>query len=132
MAGKGDMIQTKKMTSIVRKLHWNFMRKQIGTFLKMDILFMFLLFFGWILNQEITCLGKISFFYDRGIEREGHWKEWVYYVQKDTGEFLLRLRLYNGLRVIGGIIICLLILQMLSITFSYHKEEKNSPYLKSN
>lgn len=124
MAGKENMVQTKKMTSIVRKLHWSFVRKQIGTFLKMDILFMFLLFLGWILNQEIACLGEISFFYDRGIEREGHWKEWVYYVQKDTGEYLLRLRLYNGLRIIGSIIVFLLILQILSILFSYHKEEK--------
>lgn len=124
MAGKENMMQTKKMTSIVRKLYWNFLRKQIGIYFKMDILFMCLLFFGWILSQEIACIGEISFFYDRGIEREGHWKEWVYYVQEDTGKYLLRLCLYDGMRVIGFIAIFLLLSQMLSILFSYHKAHK--------
>ncbi|MBD5087286.1 MAG: HAMP domain-containing histidine kinase [Clostridiales bacterium] len=125
MAGKENMTQTKKMTSIVRKLHWSFLRKQIGTFFKMDILFMFLLFWGWILTQEITCIGEISFFYDRGIEREGYWKEWVYYVQEETGKYLLRLRLYDGVRIIGFVVICLIIMQILSLFFSYNKEEKH-------
>lgn len=118
------MTQTKKMTSIVRKLHWSFLRKQIGTFLKLDILLVFLLFFGWILNQEITCVGEISFFLHRGIETEGTWKEWSYFVQEDNGEYLLNLTLYDGIRVIGFIAVCLMIIQFLSILFSYHKEEK--------
>lgn len=119
-----NMTQTKKMTSIVRKLHWTFLRKRIGTFFKIDILLVFLLFFGWILNQEITCIGEISFFYERGIEKEGTWKEWSYYVQEDNGEYLLHLQLYDGVRVIGAIALCLMIFQIMSICFSYHREEK--------
>lgn len=124
MPKKENMTQTKRMTSIARKLHWIFLRKHIGTLFKMDILIVFLLFFGWVVDQEITSIGEISFSYDRGIEKEGTWKEWSYYVQEDNGEYLLHLKLYDGVQVIGAIVLCLIILQLLSICFSYHKEEK--------
>lgn len=123
MPKKEHITQTKKMTSIVKKLHWSSLRKRIRTFLRMDILLAFLLFFGWLIDQEITCVGEISFFYNRGFQFDERLQEWFYFIKESNGEYLLNLRIYNGIRVIGFVIVNLLVLQFLSVLFSFNKEE---------
>ena len=126
MPNKENMTQTKKMTSIVRKLHWSFLRKRMGIYLGMDILLVVLLFFGWLVNQEITCIGDLGenyFSYERGFVTEGSWKEWFYFIKEDNGEYLLHLILYPGLLVIGIILVSIMMIQICSIIFSYYSEE---------
>lgn len=54
MEKKNTIMQTRKMTSIARKLHWNFLWKRVKTILLMDIFLIFFLLFGWIFFQEYS------------------------------------------------------------------------------
>lgn len=53
-------VETKRMTSIARKLEWSFIGKKIGLFLGMDLLIFVLLFGGWLLDQEYTRMGGLN------------------------------------------------------------------------
>lgn len=52
--------ETKRMTSIARKLEWSFIWKKIGLFFGMDLLLFMLLFGGWLVDQEYTRLGGLQ------------------------------------------------------------------------
>lgn len=52
--------ETKRMTSIARKLEWSFIGKKIGLFLGMDLLLFMLFFGGWLVDQEYTRLGGLQ------------------------------------------------------------------------
>lgn len=124
MPKKEHITQTKKMTSIVRKLQWSSVRKRIGTFFRMDILLALLLFFGWLINQEIASAGEISFFRSRGFQYDERLQDWFYYIKESNGDYLLKLQISEGIRVIAFVVISLMMLQFLSILFSFHKEEE--------
>lgn len=53
-------IETRRMTSIARKMHWSWIRNKIGLFFGMDLLLFLLLFGGWLADQEYTRLGAIQ------------------------------------------------------------------------
>lgn len=52
-----QMSETKRMTSIARKMHWSWIWKKIGLFFGTDLLLVILLFGGWLWDQEYTRLG---------------------------------------------------------------------------
>lgn len=55
-----QMSETKRMTSIARKMHWSWIWKKIGLFFGTDLLLVVLLFGGWLVDQEYTRLGGIQ------------------------------------------------------------------------
>jgi len=52
--------ETKRMTSIARRMHWTWIWKKIGLFFGTDLLLVLLLFGGWLIDQEYTRLGAIQ------------------------------------------------------------------------
>lgn len=59
--------ETRRMTSIARKLHWSWIGNKIGLFLGTDLFIILLLLCGWLLQQEYDRLGEINPEYGRMI-----------------------------------------------------------------
>lgn len=51
--------ETKRMTSIARRIHWSWIWEKIGLFFGTDLLLVLLLFGGWLADQEYTRLDGI-------------------------------------------------------------------------
>ena len=119
---KKSMTQTKKMTSIVRRLQWEFVEKRLLQNLWGDLLLFVILFFGWIVWNELSGLGVISTAYERIITHTGAFANWKYQVW-DGEQQLLSLSLKTGLIVslsIWGVVVAV---QLLSFLVSYKKDE---------
>ena len=85
--------ETKRMTSIARKMHWSWIRNKIGLFFGMDLLLFFLLFGGWMLDQEYTRLGEIQWdcvhTFSRAKEpADSGWLEQIPWVKRNFGNIV--------------------------------------------
>ena len=120
--------QTKRMTSIARKLHRALIRKKIAMYTGFDFLLFVLLLTGWIASQEYQAFGKFIPSYNRYFHIPSgsrHWfQDLVYIVSNKKEKLLLELPLANLITVLGIVVGILFLLQLLSICFSYAKENK--------
>ncbi len=115
--------QTKKMTSIVRKLQWHMVRKAFFQYIKMDVLICILFAAGWLLDREFVQVGTISIYNSRKIIHLENIRKWCYLVQNKQGEKLLELPLYNVLCVLGICMGILFIFQLVALVTLFVKEE---------
>ena len=115
--------QTKKMTSIVRKLQWHMARKAFFQYIKMDVLICILLAVGWLLDREYVQVGTISIYNSRKIIHVRTIRKWCYLVQNKHGEKLLELPLYNGLCVLGICMGIVFLFQLIAVVTLFVKEE---------
>lgn len=115
--------QTKKMTSIVRKLQWHMVRKAFFQYIKMDVLICILLAAGWLLDREFVQVGTISIYNSRKIIHLENIRKWCYLVQNKQGEKLLELPLYNVLCVLGICMGILFLFQLVALVALFVKEE---------
>ena len=115
--------QTKKMTSIVRKLQWHMARKAFFQYIKMDVLICILLAVGWLLDREYVQVGTISIYNSRKIIHVRTIRKWCYLVQNKQGEKLLELPLYNGLCVLGICMGIVFFFQLIAVVTLFVKEE---------
>ena len=116
--------ETKRMTSIARKMHRSWIGKKLGLYVGMDLLLFVLLFAGWIIDREFVQFGEIRLEYVRFLA-EIQYLQSVTYVVKDTaGEILMELALYPALQMIGAVVLVIFVCQLLDICFSYGREER--------
>ena len=115
--------QTKKMTSIVRKLQWHMARKAFFQYIKMDVLICILLAVGWLLDREYVQVGTISIYNSRKIIHVRTIRKWCYLVQNKQGEKLLELPLYKGLCVLGICMGIVFFFQLIAVVTLFVKEE---------
>lgn len=116
--------QTKPVTSIVRKLQWQFFVTKAGIMLEMDVLLSFVLFFGYLVQREWEKFGEIPFSYKRRFSDILSLKDCCYVVWDSSGKKLLTVELYPTFRVIGWIVLIVLVVQLLSVILGYTKEEQ--------
>lgn len=144
--------ETKRMTSIARKMHWSWIWRKIGLFFGTDLLLVLLLFTGWLIDQECTRLGgmqwKCSHLFSRAEEPaassllsnmsglQERFGDIVYQVvEKQTTEpgygreeqhqrVLMEVYVMDPFLVILSLAAVIFILQVLSAAIGYGKEEK--------
>ena len=116
--------QTKKMTSIVRKLQWYMVRKKLMYYISVDFLISCLLAVGWLLEWEFVQIGTISVSNHRKVIHLNNIQKWCYIVENKQGERLLELPLYYFLCVLGICIGIILLLQFISLFTSFGQEGK--------
>ncbi len=120
--------EMKRMTSIARKLEWQFVGKKIGLFIGMDLLLFVLLICGWLADQEYTRFGCLDFDCERaftaadvpvdstlfdyiGLKNSGL-KSVLYEV---TGENGFQVYIYEPVVIILSLLIGVFILQMAAV-----------------
>lgn len=116
--------ETRRMTSIARKLHWSWIGKKIGIYFGWDLLLFLLLLFGWIADRELAVIGTIDVELKRTLVNIRQLKEIVYQVLDPAGKVLLELPLYSALVTICILVLAVIGFQLLGICFSYAKEEQ--------
>lgn len=145
--------ETKRMTSIARKMHWSWIWRKIGLFFGTDLLLVLLLFTGWLIDQECTRLGGMQWecshlFYRAEEPAEssllsnmpGVWDRFgdiVYQVvEKQTVEskygweaqrhqrVLMEIYVLEPFLVILSLAVVIFFLQVLSAIIGYDKEDK--------
>lgn len=117
-------MDTKRMTSIARRLHWSWMGKKCLIYVGWDLLLFCLLFFGWIFDRELAAAGKFDPGLGRTLIHTESVKEITYQVSDSAQKVLLRLPLYQAFVAIGILVLSILFLQLLGVCFSYGKEEQ--------
>ena len=117
--------ETKRMTSIVRKLHWSLIRKKISLKIGADIVLFLALFLGFLCQQEYIAFGGLNiFFYQRRIIMEGTIQELTYQVKDENGKILLNVPLHQVLVLIGIILLIVVSFQLIELILSYLGEDK--------
>lgn len=116
--------ETKRMTSIARKLHMSWIGKKFGLYFGTDLLLFVLLFTGWIADRELVRFGEFRYTYMRSFENQGAFRDLLYLVRDGDGKILLELSIYPAVQVIGAVVLTLFFLQMLNICFSYAGEDR--------
>lgn len=116
--------ETKRMTSIARKLHWSWIGKKAGIYFGWDVFLFLLLFLGWICDRELAAIGKISPELERTLVNIDSIKKITYRVIDSTGKVFLNLPLYRALVIIAAVVLFILFIQLLGIGVSYGSEEK--------
>lgn len=116
--------ETKRMTSIARKLHWSWIGKKTGIYFGWDVFLFLLLLVGWICDRELAAIGKISPELERTFVNIDSIKKITYRVIDSTGKVFLDLPLYRALVIIAAVVLFILFIQLLGICVSYGSEEK--------
>lgn len=120
---------TRRMSSIVRRLHWSWIGKKAGLYIGADFLMFVLLSLGYIYDQEITRLSAFVLENHRGMHWQGTLHSLLYRVTGVDGDLLLEIEVYPALCVIGTVLFVIAIFQIMDIIFSYKKEEKRIRYI---
>ena len=116
--------QTRRMTSIARKLHWALIRKKICIYLGYDALLFALLLGGWLCAREISALGKLDFLRGRELLNPLPLKNMVYRVSDSAGRVLFSERMYPVLQTLCCIILLVAFCQFLSLFLSFMREDR--------
>ncbi len=120
---RGD--QSRRVTSITRRIHWHLIKQRLGTCVGLDLLILVGGAFTWLAGQEYAKLGKLVWAgYDR-VFTNGTGNT-IYYIvtDSDTHKSVLRTAINQPLSVllcVGGV---LLGLQLLGILFGYLRENR--------
>ena len=117
--------QSKRMSSIVRRLEWQLVKTKIGLYLIEDILIFFLLCVWWAVQKEYETLGEINVHLKRMLVYNGGIKNTTYRVVEKSGAVVLETGIYPVLKITLGVVLLFFIVQGLSIAFSmYHETRK--------
>lgn len=120
----GGNAQTKRMTSIVRKLHWHWIGKKIGIYFWYDLLLFLVLFLGWAADQEYTALGGFALHRGRALLGLESWGTIVYRVTDEGGRILLNRSAVPALQAIGGAILVIVCFQLADMVFGSMRVDK--------
>ena len=118
-----DAPETKRMTSIVRKLHFREIRLRLrGIFGQAVLLFIFLIL-GWFLSTEWVLTGRISSNVSRRIIREAG-NSFYYCINDAGGEQLVRTSVREPFIIILIVVAALIVLGLIGFLLSLHREDK--------
>ena len=112
----------KRMGSIIRKLHFHEIGKNLGRCFRMDILLYAAVCVAWVLGQEIAMLGAVSFENDRALNIEPR-GVLVYRVLSDRQE-ILKVELNEFLIIVSISVASLFVLQFLMMWLGYFVEDR--------
>ncbi|MCQ2500571.1 MAG: sensor histidine kinase, partial [Lachnospiraceae bacterium] len=126
MEKKNRAANSARMTSIVRKIHWQWIRKKLGMNLGFDLVLFLLLSAGWAVTTEYAALGglilrkgvKRALFGVRGL------RHMTYRILESDGTVLLKTDAFYPMLVISGIVLAFLILQLLGMILAYYREDR--------
>lgn len=124
MGEKNVGTETKRMTSIVRKLHWDWIGRKFSMYLGFDLFLLAALCVGWICDQEYTRLGKLIWDHSRMFAGFGNLKNMTYMVKDAEGTLLLELSIWPPLKIILIVIGIVAAAQLIDSFFDYMEEEK--------
>lgn len=124
MGEKNFGAETKRMTSIVRKLHWDWIGRKFSMYLGFDLFLLAALCVGWICDQEYTCLGELTWDHSRMLAGFGNLKNMTYMVKDAEGKLLLELSIWPPLKIILIVIGIVAAAQLIDSFFDYMEEEK--------
>ena len=117
--------ETKRMTSIVRKLHLSWTGRKIAIYLSWDFFLFAVLSVGWLIDQEITRLGALEAGRQRSFEHFPSLKKLAYVIKDGGGKKLMDIPVYHTLLVIGIFLAVVLVIQILGLCGDYAKEEQS-------
>lgn len=124
MGEKNFGTETKRMTSIVRKLHWDWIGRKFSMYLGFDLFLLAALCVGWICDQEYTRLGELTWDHSRMLAGFGNLKNMTYMVKDAEGKLLLELSIWPPLKIILIVIGIVAAAQLIDSFFDYMEEEK--------
>ena len=124
MGEKNFGAETKRMTSIVRKLHWDWIGRKFSMYLGFDLFLLAALCVGWICDQEYTRLGELAWDHSRMLAGFGNLKNMTYMVKDAEGKLLLELSVWTPLKIILIVIGIVAAAQLIDSFFDYMEEEK--------
>jgi signal transduction histidine kinase len=119
-----ENVQTKRMTSITRRLHFLLIRKKAALYLGADFLIFVLLSLCCPVLQEYILTGTFSVENKRVLLHENTFESIIYQVSDKSGSVLFQIPVYNLVRVMGIVILVIVIFQIISIIGSYTREDK--------
>ena len=126
MEKKNRTANSARMTSIVRKIHWQWIWKKLGMNLGFDLVLFLLLSAGWAVTTEYAALGRLIF--RKGVKRAlfgvHGLRHMTYRIIESDGNVLLKTDAFYPMLVICGIVIAFLILQLMGMILSYYKEDR--------
>ena len=122
--GKGLSDPQRRMSSITRKLHWHWVRRQLLFMLTTDFLVGLLAVAGWCADQEFTRLGVLSPSNHRALITVQAARSIVYRVSSPEGKLLFQASFIPAGMVIGTVLAALLALQLLRLLFSWFAEDR--------
>ena len=118
---RGD--QTRRVTSINRRIHWHLIRQRLGTCIGMDLILLIGGAFIWVAGQEYAKLGKLMWDgYDRVFTSGRH--DQILYIVTDqaTKKVVLTTAVNVPLIVLVSVVGGLFGLQLLRLLFGYLHE----------
>ena len=114
-----------RMTSITRKLHWSWIRKQTAQYLGCDLFFYLLFCIGWCADQELTLAGSFVLKNQRSFYLSDGWKNLIYQVRSPEGEVLVHAACGNILLVLTAVFGSLFLLQTIGVFLHYIKDDRH-------
>lgn len=124
MGEKNFGAETKRMTSIVRKLHWDWIGRKFSMYLGFDLFLLAALCVGWVCDQEYTRLGELTWDHSRMLAGFGNLKNMTYMVKDAEGKLLLELSIWLPLKIILIVLGIVAAAQLIDSFFDYMEEEK--------
>ena len=117
-----DAPETKRMTSIVRRLHFREIRLRLGAIFGQAVLLFVFLSLGWFLVTEWTLTGQISSDVSRRIL---YGTDTLYYYIADAGgKQLVRASMREPFIIILIVAAALIVLGLLGLLLSLHRDDK--------
>ena len=114
----------KNVTSIIRKLHFHEIRKNMGIYFRIDALLFLACVLCWVIGQETAATGGVNWDYQRALVRDAESGAVLYQVM-DKGELLLSTPIREFLVTLGICVLVLFALQMLFPWILYFREDRN-------
>lgn len=119
--------QSRRMTSITRKLHFLLIRKKLGIWFLSDLFLLFLILASFLTGLEFSHLSSISALRDcsRSFALNKKQHQLWYTVADKSGKVLLHKNVTPFLIIAASIVGTILILQLFSILLWYYEENKH-------
>ena len=116
--------ETRRVTSITRKLHRNLIVKKLGIYIRSDLLLFLAACAIYVIGLELGKLGTLSEDVSRDLIAGGT-SEWLIYRVRDAaGKVLLGEGLRQEIIIAASVLGGLLVLQLLGLLFAYNREDR--------
>ena len=121
---KKQYSETRRVTSIVRRLHFREIRIRLGAIFGQAVLLFVFLSLGWFLSTEWTLTGRISPDVSRKILREAG-DQFYYCIADPAGKQLVRASMREPFIVILIVAAALVVLGLLGLLLSLYHDDKS-------
>ncbi len=116
--------ETKRVSSITRRLHLGLVRKKLGISIRLDVLLFLCSVIAYAAGLEIAKTGRISFDGTRSLTRGAAKGSLVYRIMNKAGTSVLVMRVDRVLLIMAGILLAVFVLQLIGILIAYNREDR--------